>query len=123
MSTSQTVDSIQTQTAPPTASKKKRLSHQDQAIMWVGIFIGVFFSQLVMQAQAQGTNFNPTININPLQTVVYAVITIAITPFVYEKINIDPDADFIYKIGMYVLTGIFFPTILNALTVVIGIGK
>lgn len=121
MNPSQTINSIRTQSAQATVPKKRRLSYQDQATMVIGMFVGVFFNQFVMQAQ--GTNFSPEINIDLIQTVVYFVITIAMTPFVYEKINIDPEADFIYKFGIYVLTGLFFPTIMNEITTIICASK
>ncbi|KYK34198.1 MAG: hypothetical protein AYK19_02850 [Theionarchaea archaeon DG-70-1] len=89
--------------APPSAPA--HLSGIRQAIMYLGIFIGILLSTTLSEFKSEEIiNISLTIG----KVAISAIIAFMIVPQVYEKVNANPDSPFIVQLGLFVQNGVFW---------------
>lgn len=74
-----------------------------QAVMYIGVLIGILFSTAVGQFQS-GEQI--TLAMNTSKIIVSAVIALMVVPQVYGKLK--PDSPFIVQFGLFVQNGVFW---------------
>jgi len=97
--------------------RKKRLSSQMslgyQIFMYIGIFLGVLFSNFVSQLD-KGNNIDVSFTLGKI--IFSSFIALIITPITYEKLKISPSSPFIVQFGFFVQHGLFWQVIINAIS-------
>jgi hypothetical protein len=88
------------------------MSPISQVFLYVGILIGVVFSNAVTQFSG-GTE--PKITINVVTAVISAIVALVVVPYVYQKLTLDPKSPFIVQFGFFVQHGIFWQVIMGAI--------
>jgi hypothetical protein len=88
------------------------MSPISQVFLYIGILIGVVFSNAVTQFSG-GTE--PKITINVVTVVISAIVALVIVPYVYQKLTVDPKSPFIVQFGFFVQHGIFWQVIMGAI--------
>lgn len=80
-----------------------KLSLWEQLTMYLGIFIGVYFSS---HLKGQQQKISPAIA---------ALTALLIMPTVFEKLNIDPNSPFIVRFSIFVQHGVFWDVLFGAI--------
>ncbi len=83
----------------------------DQALMYLGVFIGVLFSSAVAQFKS-GNRIS--FNIGLATIVVSAVVALIVVPQAFEKLKMQPSAPIIVRFGFFVQNGVFWRVIFEA---------
>jgi hypothetical protein len=86
-----------------------QLSVGYQVLMYVGTFIGVLLSTAVTHFQS-GNTLTFTLG----EVVISAVIAFVIIPVVYEKLQLNPEAPFIVRFGIFVQNGVFWHVLIDS---------
>lgn len=86
-----------------TQRQEGQLSIVDQILMYFGILLGIYFSSLIRGQQSQ------------LSLWIAALVALIIIPVVFEKLNVDPQAPFIVRFGLFVQNGVFWDVIFESL--------
>jgi hypothetical protein len=95
-----------------TGNERKSMKVVEQILLYLGILIGVFFSDFVMEFEKDvALHFE----ISVTKFIVSSIITIVIVPLVYEKLDVDPRAPFIVQFGLFVQNGFFWRAIIGAI--------
>lgn len=99
------------------ANTKKpiRLSAQmplyEQLFLYLGTVIGVLFSAALTQFRAGRID---NLNISVTTIAVSCVVTLFIIPPTFEKLNVNPDAPFLVRFGLFVQNGVFWEVIFDS---------
>lgn len=84
-----------------------------QILMYLGVLIGVFFSNTVNQFQKDQSL---TISFNTNILIISSIIALTIIPLVYEKLRLDPKAPILIQFGVFVQNGVFWHVLLDSLS-------
>ena len=94
------------------SGNKESMSPMSQVFLYIGVLIGVVFSNAVTQFSG-GTE--PKIAINVVTVVISAIVALVIVPYVYQKLTLDPKSPFLVQFGFFVQHGIFWQVIMGAI--------
>lgn len=94
-----------------------KLSLIRQIFMYIGIFIGVFFSTAISQFESV-QQIDLTLNIGAVLG--SAIVAFVIIPVVYQKLNLNPASPFIVQFGLFVQNGVFWHVTLKSIGNVIS---
>ena len=83
----------------------------EQILMYVGTFIGVFFSSMVMQLNSSKIEILDHFNLTSL--ILSAIIALVIIPNIFEKLNVEANTPFLARFGLFVQNGVFWQVTLN----------
>lgn len=83
--------------------RKGPYSLLDQFHMYLGLMLGVAFSNRLRGAEGEGT------------LIAAAVVALVIAPVAYEKLKISPDAPFLVRFGLFVQNGVFWDILFEAI--------
>jgi len=96
---------LEKETPSKTTAKKQKLI--TQIFLYVGIFLGVLFSDFVYQYQSGLSNFHL-----PIAKIIFSLaIAICLIPIVYDKLKINPSSHFMYQFAFFFQQGILWKTI------------
>lgn len=101
----------------PTQPQLKKMSFAEQLLMYIGVLIGVVFSSAVQQFRA-GSIVNLNVTIGSL--LVAAIVALAIIPFIFEKLNVRPDAPLLVRFGLFVQNGVFWHVLFGSIGKIIS---
>jgi hypothetical protein len=93
-------------------TEKDKMSVLDQIVMYIGVLIGIVLSPTINN-YAEGKPILFSLNVPLL--LVSAAIALIIIPYVYKKIDVDPSAPFIVKLGLFVQNGVFWQLIFSSI--------
>ncbi len=88
-----------------------RFTILDQALMYLGIFIGVLLSSTIAQFKA-GNQISFEVNLATI--IVSAAVALIIVPQAFEKLKMQPSAPLIVRFGFFVQNGVFWRVIFEA---------
>jgi membrane protein YdbS with pleckstrin-like domain len=94
------------------SGKEESMSPMSQVFLYIGVLIGVIFSNAVTQFSG-GTE--PKIAIDVVTVVISAIVSLMIVPYVYQKLTLDPKSPFLVQFGFFVQHGIFWQVIMGAI--------
>ena len=80
-------------------------------LMYVGTFIGVFFSSMVMQFNSNKIEILDHYNLTSL--IISAIVALIIIPNVFEKLKVEANTPLLVRFGLFVQNGVFWPVALN----------
>ena len=83
----------------------------EQILMYVGTFIGVFFSSMVMQFNSNKIEIFDLFNLTSL--IFSAIVTLVIIPNVFEKLKVEANTPLLVRFGLFVQNGVFWQFSLN----------
>jgi hypothetical protein len=86
------------------------MSLSRQAVVYLGVVIGVVFSSAVTQFKA---GEGPTFDVSLAVVALAAIIGLVIFPQVYEKLSIRTDAPLLVQLGFAVQSGVFWHVLFN----------
>ena len=87
------------------APAEKRPTARIQVSLYLGLFIGVLFSDLI-SALSQGVPAHW--NLTVVKVVGSAIAAIAYAPQSWEKLKVDPEAPFLYQFSLFVQSGLLW---------------
>jgi hypothetical protein len=86
----------------------------DQALMIIGVLIGIVFSKAVLQKAEEGIVSNPLQNLTRYDLIIDLILALFITPYVYNNtLKLDPSLPFLIRFGLYLQAGVSYPIIFN----------
>jgi hypothetical protein len=88
------------------------LSPIRQVVMYMGVFIGVFFSAAVDQFR-RGEPVTIELTIGKL--IMSAFVALIVIPLVYGKLGLSPGRPFLVQFALFFQNGVFFNVILNTI--------
>lgn len=88
-----------------------RLSFGKQAVMYLGVLIGVFFSAAIEQFK-KGENINISLSFNTM--IISVIVAFIIMPLIYEKLRLNPEAPVLIQFGIFVQNGVFWQVIFSS---------
>lgn len=94
-----------------TVKKFPGINLVNQALMYLGIFIGVLLSTAVTHFRSGNANITLTLG----EVVVSAAVAFVIIPLVYEKLQLNPEAPFIVQFGLFVQNGVFWHVLIDSI--------
>lgn len=94
------------------------LSSIKQVVLYLGLVIGIFFSDAVVKFGAtNGTTLDPE-TLFTLASLgrmgISFILALVIMPQVYEKLTVSPNSPFICQFGLFVQNGVFWSVTINA---------
>lgn len=100
------------------SNKQIILSAAKQIILYLGLVIGIFFSDVVLKFSAVDGN---TFELETLfstaslgKMTISFVLALIIMPQVYEKLTVNPNSPFFCQFGLFVQNGVFWSVTINA---------
>lgn len=94
------------------------LSFFKQFILYLGLVIGIFFSDAVMKFSAtDGTTFDFGAIFTPpslSRMGISFILALVIMPQIYERLTVSPNSPFICQFGLFVQNGVFWSVTINA---------
>lgn len=88
------------------------ISPVHQIFLYLGLFIGVLFSEAVNQFAKGG---NLSIVVTTIRIVGSLLITFMLIPTVYEKLGVNPKAPFFVQFAIFFQNGVFWHVIINSM--------
>ena len=82
---------------------KNSMPPWEQCMMYIGIFIGVYFSSLLRGEQSQSS------------PIIASIIALILMPQVFEKLNVNPDSPLLVRFGLFVQNGVFWDVLMETI--------
>lgn len=99
-------------TPPPPTAQPARVPPWEQALMYLGLVVGVLFSSAVSQFK-EGKTVSLTFTV--WTVVLSLVIAFLIVPVAFEKLSAKLDSPLLVRIGLFVQHGVFWNVLFAAL--------
>jgi len=100
----------------PTKEERNRLSWGQQALLYLGVFVGVFFSSAVDQFKIGGA---VSLKFDSASLIVSAIVALMLVPVVYEKLRLNPKTPLLVQFGFFIQNGVFWQVVINSLSKII----
>lgn len=98
--------------AIPSPVYSVKMKWWEQLIIYLGLALGVLLSTAIEQFKASTSS---NINISLSSVILSLVISLIILPYVYGKLNIDPQSPVIMRLSVAVQQGVFWQVLFGAI--------